>query len=471
MEHCVDAGFLAVIGLCSQRGPEHILRTGRVLDDAALRRQIAAQNGDAAVGALGVVKVVDDVGAGNRKAEGFGLLPEDPVAVLIEAVFLQVFQVFPEGLSGYGQDIQMEHGLDFLHHPRDAARIVEILGGPVARRPDVQQVVRSAVHPVEGVGVDGKAELVRNRRQMHRGIGGAGDGRVDHDGVFKTLHGHDVFGSDALLHQFHQLSARLTGCFGKLRRRRRHQGSARQHQAQGFGHDLHGGGGSHKGTGSAAWTGIVFVVFELLGGDHTCFFPGVVLADLFQRQQLVDRTGRILCHILLRQHVRFHDTAGDNNGAHLFEPSDAHQHGGHGLVAAGNEHAAVKAGGIGLRLHQIDDRVPVRQRVIDSVMSLGDPVAHVGRKIARGFAAALIDTLHSLLDKAVQMRGTRVAVAEGALHHNLGLVQVFDLPAHSHPERIHLRSKFTYFLTFQHTFRLQLFRPDDLPARVLPVRR
>ena len=274
---------------------------------------------------------------------------------------------------------------------------------------------------------------------------------MNHDGVLKTLHGHDVFGSDTLLHQFHQLSARLTGCFGKLRRRRRHQGGARQHQAQGFGHDLHGGGGSHKGTGSAAWAGVVFVVFELLGGDHTCFFPGVVLADLFQCQQLIDRTGRILRHILLRQHVRFHDAAGHDDGTHLFEPSDAHQHGGHGLVAAGNEHAAVKAGGIGLRLHQIDDRVPVRQRIVDSVMSLGDPVAHVGRKIARGFAAALIDTLHSLLDKAVQMRGTRVAVAEGALHHDLGLVQVFDPPAHSHPERIHLRSKFSYFLTFQHT--------------------
>ena len=93
--------------------------------------------------------------------------------MLIEAAFLKVFQVFPEGLSGYGHDIQMEHGLDFLHHPRDTARIVEILRGPVARRPDVQQIVRSAVHPVEGIGINGKAELVRNRRQMHRSIGGA----------------------------------------------------------------------------------------------------------------------------------------------------------------------------------------------------------------------------------------------------------------------------------------------------------
>ena len=63
VEHRVNAGFLAVIRLRSQRGPEHVLRTGRVLDDAAFRCQISAQDGDAAVGALGVVEVVDDVGA------------------------------------------------------------------------------------------------------------------------------------------------------------------------------------------------------------------------------------------------------------------------------------------------------------------------------------------------------------------------------------------------------------------------
>ena len=201
----------------------------------------------------------------------------------------------------------------------------------------------------------------------------------------------------------------------------------------------------------------MFVVFELLCWDHAGFFPGVVLADLFQRQQFIDRAGRVLRHILLRQHVRLHDTACNDDGAHLFQPPDAHQHGGHGLVTAGDEYAAVKAGGIGLGLHQIDDRIPVRQRVVDPVMALGNPVAHVGRKITCGLTAALIDPLHSLFDEAVQMRRTGMAVSKGTLHHDLGLVQISNLPAHSHPEGIHFRRKPAYFLTFQHA--LRLFRP------------
>ena len=40
---------------------EHVLWAGGVLDDTAFRGQIALQDSDAAVGALGVVKAVDDI--------------------------------------------------------------------------------------------------------------------------------------------------------------------------------------------------------------------------------------------------------------------------------------------------------------------------------------------------------------------------------------------------------------------------
>ena len=63
VEHGIDALLFAVIRLRPQRSFEHVLRAGRVLDNTALRRQIAPQDGNAAVGAFGMVKVMDDVGA------------------------------------------------------------------------------------------------------------------------------------------------------------------------------------------------------------------------------------------------------------------------------------------------------------------------------------------------------------------------------------------------------------------------
>ncbi len=63
-----DARLLAVVGLGAQGGVKHVLGAGGVLDDTALRGQIALQDGDAAVGALGVVKAVDDVLAADRDA-------------------------------------------------------------------------------------------------------------------------------------------------------------------------------------------------------------------------------------------------------------------------------------------------------------------------------------------------------------------------------------------------------------------
>ena len=428
---------------------EHVLGAGGVLDDTALRGQIAFQDSDAAVGALGVVKAVDDILAGDFDAQTLGLFLQDLVAVLVEAVLLQVFQVFAQRLAGDSHHVQMQHGLDLFHHAGHAACIVEVLCGPVAGRTDVQQIVCAAVHPVKGVGIDLKAELVCNGGQMHGGIGGAGDGGVHHDGVFKALHGDDVLGLDALGHQLHHLNAGIIGSLLQLRGGGGHQGGAGQHQAQSLGHDLHGRSGAHKGAGAAAGAGIVLVVVQLLVGDHARLFPCVELADLFQRQQVVDGAGGVVDHVLLGQGVGFHHAAGDHDGAHILQAANAHQHGGHGLVAAGDEHAAVVHGGVGLSFHQIHDGVTVGQRVVDAVVALCDAVAHIGCKIACSLAAVGVDCLYSLLHELIQMGAAGVAVAKGALHHDLGLCKVVHLPAHADLQRIVFRCQFTHCLRTQ----------------------
>ena len=292
------------------------------------------------------------------------------------------------------------------------------------------------MHPVKGVGVDLNAELVGDGGQVHGGVGGAGNGGVHHDSVLKALLGHDVLGGDALLDQFHQLLAGIVGGLLQLRGGGGHQGGARQHQTQCFCHDLHGGGGAHKGAGTAAGAGVVLVVVQLAVGDDAGLFPCVKLADLLQRQQLVDGAGGVVDHILLGQGVGFHDAAGDHDGAHVLQAADAHQHGGHGLVAAGNEHTAVIDAGVCLCFHQIHDGVTMGQRVVDAVMTLCDAVAHISGKIAGSLAAVVVDRLHGFLDELIQMGAAGVAVAEGAFHHDLGLGKILDLPAHTHFQRV-----------------------------------
>ena len=421
-----------------------------MLDDTAFRGQVATQDGDGTVGADGLVEAADDVGALDLAADLLALLGQQGIAVLVEAVLLQLLQILAQGLAGNGLGIQMQHGLDLFHDAGHAACIVEILCGPVACGTDVQQVVCAAVHPVKGVGVDLEAELVGNGGDVHQGIGGAGNGRMDHDGVLKAAHIHDIACGDTGFHQLHQLCTGVVGSLLQLGGSGRHQSGAGQHQAQSLGHDLHGGGSAHKGAGAAAGAGVLLVVGQLLGRDLAALVLCAELADLLQGEQLVDGTAGVVLGVLGGQVVCLHDTAGDHDGCHhVLHAADAHEHGGHGLVAAGNEHTAVKGGGVGLCFHQVGDGFAVGQRVVDTVMALCHAVAHVGGKIPGSLAAVVVHAADSLFHKDIQVAGARMAVAVGALHHDLGLAQVIDRPAHAHAQGVHLRGQGTDLLTFQ----------------------
>ena len=193
----------------------------------------------------------------------------------------------------------------------------------------------------------------------------------------------------------------------------------------------------------------MLVIIQLAVGDDAGLFPCVKLADLLQRQQLVDGTGGVVDHIFFRQGVGFHDAAGDHDGAHLFQAANAHQHGGNGFVTTGNEHTAVIDAGVGLCLHQIDDGVTVGQGVVDAVMALCDAVTHIGGKIAGSLAAVVVDCLNRFLYELIQMGAARMAVTKGAFHHDLRLCKVFDLPTHAHLQRVIFRCQCADFLRTQ----------------------
>ena len=66
--------------------------------------------------------------------------------------------------------------------------------------------------------------------------------------------------------------------------------------------------------------------------------------------------------------------------------------------------------------------------------------------LAGGFAAVLVDRLHGLSYKLIEMRAAGMAVAKGALHHDLGFAQIINRPSHADLQRIALWCKCAYLL-------------------------
>ena len=114
---------------------------------------------------------------------------------------------------------------------------------------------------------------------------------------------------------------------------------------------------------------------------------------------------------------------------------------GDGFVAAGDEHAPVEAGGTAVDFHHAGHQVPVREGIIDSVMSLGDAVADIRNEIPRSAAAGGPDAFHDEVGELQQMGAARMGIAERALHQDLRFFQIFQGPAHSDLQRIVLRSQ------------------------------
>ena len=397
-EDGVDGVLLAVEGPGPQGLLEHLPGGGGVLDDGPVGAEAALQDGDAAVGAQGVVKGADDVPA--LQVEGL----QEGTALLVETVFPAVLQVLAQGLAGDGQGVQVEEALDLLHHRRDAAGVVEILGGPVAGGADVQQIVHAPVETVEVVPVQLHAELLGDGRQVQQGVGGAGDGRVDDDGVLKGLPGDDLVGGQALPGQLDGLFSGLIGRFPQLLAGGGHQGAARQHQPQGLRHNLHGGRRAHEGARAAGGAGVLLVVGELLLGDFLPLEHGAVLADLFQGQQV---------------RTRVHHAAADHDGGDV-HPADPHEVGGHALVAAGDEDSAVKGGGVRVDFYHVGNHVPGGQRVVDAVVPLGLAVADVRCEVPGPGTPGVPDAPAGLLRQIQQMDAAGVAVSEGAFDDDLG---------------------------------------------------
>ena len=170
---------------------------------------------------------------------------------------------------------------------------------------------------------------------------------------------------------------------------------------------------------------------QLVQADLAALILGGVHAELFQGEEV--RPGS-------------HGSSADDDGGNI-DAGQADEVAGHALVAGGDEDAGVEGGCICLDLDHIGDHFTAREGIIDTVVALGLAVADIRAEISGAEAAGFKYTAAGFPDEPVQMAGSRMAVAEGALNEDLDPVKIFRLPAGADAERIHFRGKFAELLT------------------------
>ena len=144
--------------------------------------------------------------------------------------------------------------------------------------------------------------------------------------------------------------------------------------------------------------------------------------------------------LLERQKLRacIHRSTRDKNGRNI-DPHHADQIAWNSLVTARNIDPGIKRCGICLDLNHVCDHLPACKRIIDAIRPLAFPVAHIGTEIPGAISACIPHPFTHLLHKAVQMSGSRVAVAKRTFNKNLRLAQILRRPSRPNPEWIKLR--------------------------------
>ena len=179
--------LLALKHACRAFMHKHLRQNGRTLYNAALRRKITAQHGDAA----GLtVRILDGT---------------DNVVVQVHAIL----DVLADGLAGHGYAVRVQQTLfaQLVHHSVHAARFVKLFNVRSARRCQMAQVRGLFADPVCDVEVDLDAALVRDGRQMQHTVRGAAECHIDRKCVHNGVLRHDVTRANILSQHIHDRHA------------------------------------------------------------------------------------------------------------------------------------------------------------------------------------------------------------------------------------------------------------------------
>nr|GEU28270.1 hypothetical protein [Tanacetum cinerariifolium] len=295
-------GLAAVL---HQRG-----RGGRRLQYRAARRQVAAQDADAAVFQQRLLQ------------RTYHFLVVDR----------RILAVFPEGLAVDGERVRVGQQVALAHaadHARQAARIIKLFHQEAARRQQVDDGGHATAHAGPVFQLQVHADTAGNRLQVDHCVGGAADGGVHADCVFEVFLGQDLRQLQIFADHFHDADARHVGQHVAARVHRRNGGVVRQRGAQRFGHAGHGRCGAHGIAGAGGARVARFGGQEFVHRDFAALDLLVQLPD-----------GGAGTDVLAVQFTVEHGAAGDHDGRNV-DRRGAHQQRRGGLVAADQQHHAI----------------------------------------------------------------------------------------------------------------------------------
>ena len=243
----VDTVFLGVKAPCRTTIRKHIVCNRRCLDNGAIRRKVSAQDGKTTLGAIWMLDTMDYRWIQN----------------------LCVCDALPHR-SCNGQCIQMQqiHLRQFLHHRRNAARLIQILHVVRSCGTQLRNIRRTSTDLIKQRRWKLNSRLMCNRREMQNSIRRTSDAHIDRDRIFKCLTRHNVARADIIFNKVKDDCTRMLcqqatlSCVG-----RRNCSVAGETHAEHLGQRIHRVRCKQTGAGTAAGAGM-FLNSSHLTGIH-----------------------------------------------------------------------------------------------------------------------------------------------------------------------------------------------------------
>ena len=325
----------------------HFRRDSAALDDAAVLRDVAPQDRDAAGLGVRIFERTNDLGVAINHA----------------------LQVLADRLAGAGDEREVEEAAlrQLLHDGRNAARCVQLLDMVRTCRGEVADVRNFAGKLVERFELERNACLVRDREQMQNRVGRAADRHLAGQRIAECRRGQNVARLDVLLDQLHDLHAGVLCQMDACRGNGRGRAVARQRHADRLGQAVHRVCGVHAGARAAARAGIALSFVERRLVHHA----GLVCADRLE--------GLGQRNLLAAEMACEHRAAGNQNGRDV-QACRCHQHARNDLVTVRDEHQTIELMRLCERLYAVRDQLAARQRILHADVAHCDAVADADRR-------------------------------------------------------------------------------------------
>ena len=247
------------------------------------------------------------------------------------------------------------------------------------------------------------AGLGRNGQKVQHRVGGAAHGNVQRHGVEERRAGGDGAGEDALIAvliificvTYNELGG-LAEEFRAIGVGGHHRPVSGKRKADGFRKAVHGIGGEHAGTASAAGTG------GCLNFGHFC----VALGRVGRLHHGVNQIQAVLA-----ADAGLHGAAGDKDGGDV-EAHGGHEHAGRHLVAVADADHGIGLVGVYHVLHAVCYDVPGGEGIEHPVVAHGYAVVHSDGVEFGGKAAQLLNLGLDQLTHFVQVGVARYKLSE-----------------------------------------------------------